>query len=63
MTYEPGSSACRVLIDCKSQVETMLLALSRIENSEAIRAQLLEVHQQLETLHDRQRRPELSAAG
>lgn len=62
MTYEPGSSACRVLIDCKTQVETMLLALSRIEESAPIRDQLLEVHQQLEELHDLQRRSALPAA-
>ena len=55
MPYEPGSSHCRVLIDCKAQVETMLMALSRIEDSEAIRQQLLQVHQQLEALHDLQR--------
>jgi hypothetical protein len=58
MPYEPGSSQCRVLIDCKAQVETMLLSLSRIEHSEPIRAQLLEVHQQLEALHDQHRRRE-----
>lgn len=55
MPYEPGSSQCRVLIDCKVQVETMLMALSRIEASEPIRDQLLHVHQQLEQLHDRHR--------
>jgi hypothetical protein len=55
MPYEPGSSQCRVLIDCKAQVETMLMALSRIEASEPIREQLLQVHQQLEKLHDRHR--------
>ena len=61
MPYEPGSSQCRVLIDCKDQVETMLMALSRIENSGPIRAQLLEVHQQLEALHDQHRRREQPA--
>jgi hypothetical protein len=55
MPYEPGSSQCRVLIDCKVQVETMLMALSRIEASAPIREQLLQVHQQLEQLHDRHR--------
>jgi len=55
MAYEPGSSQCRVLIDCKAQVETMLMALSRIEESEAIRDQLVQVHLQLEALHDRHR--------
>lgn len=55
MPYEPGSSQCRVLIDCKLQVEAMLMALSRIEASEPIRDQLLQVHQQLEQLHDQHR--------
>ncbi|MEB3331055.1 MAG: hypothetical protein VKI83_00980 [Synechococcaceae cyanobacterium] len=55
MPYEPGSPQCRVLIDCKAQIETMLLALERIENSGHIRDQLLSVHQQLEGLHELQR--------
>jgi hypothetical protein len=62
MTYEPGSNACRVLIESKAQVEMMLLALSRIEESAPIRAQLLDVYQQLERLHDRQRRSSLPAS-
>ena len=62
MPYEPGSSQCRVLIDCKAQVETMLLTLSRIEASEPIRSQLLEVYQQLEALHDQHRRREATPA-
>lgn len=52
MPYEPGSPQCRVLIDCKAQIETMLLALERIENSGHIRDQLLSVHHQLEGLHE-----------
>lgn len=56
MAYEPGSLECRVLIDCKGQVEAMLLALSRIERSEPIREQLVAVHNQLESLHNTYRR-------
>jgi len=56
MSYEPGSSECRVLISCKARIETMLLDLTRIEASEAIRAQLVEVHHQLELLHEQHRR-------
>ena len=56
MPYEPGSPECRVLIDCKGQVEAMLLALSRIDNSESIREQLVAVHNQLESLHNSYRR-------
>lgn len=51
MPYEPGSLECRVLIDCKGQIEAMLLALGRIENSQHIRDQLVSVHNQLEGLH------------
>ena len=56
MSYEPGSPECRVLIDCKGQVEAMLLALSRIDNSAAIREQLVAVHNQLEDLHNSYRK-------
>lgn len=56
MPYEPGSPECRVLIDCKSQIESMLLALSRIDNSDHIRDQLRAVHLQLEGLHALHRR-------
>jgi hypothetical protein len=56
MPYEPGSTECRVLIDCKEQIESMLLALARIDDSTPIREQLIGVHQQLEALHEQHRR-------
>ncbi len=56
MPYEPGSPECRVLIDCKTQIESMLLTLERIENSDHIRDQLRAVHNQLEGLHALHRR-------
>jgi hypothetical protein len=56
MPYEPGSPECRVLIDCKAQIEAMLLSLQRIDNSSEIRDQLVSVYQQLEGLHERHRR-------
>ncbi|MEB3173485.1 MAG: hypothetical protein VKL97_06425 [Cyanobacteriota bacterium] len=56
MPYEPGSTECRVLIDCKGQLESMLLALSRLEGTGAIRGQLMEVHHQLEALHNQYRK-------
>ncbi len=62
MPYEPGSPECRVLISCKSQIEAMLLALSRIENSDHIRDQLVSVHNQLEGLHELHRRQPEAAA-
>ncbi len=56
MPYEPGSPQCRILIDCKSQIESMLLSLQRIENSGHISDQLRSVHLQLEGLHTLHRR-------
>jgi hypothetical protein len=62
MPYEPGSPQCRVLIDCKSQIESMLLALERIEESAGVRDQLRSVHRQLEELHGLYRRPAEASA-
>lgn len=56
MAYEPGTSECRVLISCKGQIETMLLELAKLEHTEAIREQLVAVHNRLEALHDERRR-------
>jgi len=55
MAYEPGTTECRVLINSKEAVETMLLNLDRLEGTQAIKEQLRQVHQQLELLHDRRR--------
>jgi hypothetical protein len=63
MPYEPGSPQCRVLIDCKSQIESMLLLLGRLDDSGPIRDQLRAVHQQLEDLHGRYRRSEDPGSG
>jgi len=56
MPYEPGSPECRVLISCKTQIESMLLSLHRLDNSQHIRDQLVSVHNQLEGLHALQRK-------
>jgi len=56
MPYEPGSTECRVLINCKGQIETMLLSLEKIDNSRHIRDQLVAVYNQLEGLHELHRR-------
>ena len=55
MAYEPGTTECRVLINSKEAIETMLLNLDRLEGTQAIKEQLRLVHQQLEVLHDRRR--------
>ena len=48
-----------MLIDCKGQIESMLLALGRIDNSQHIRDQLVSVHNQLEGLHALHRKASL----
>ena len=55
MSYEPGSGECRVLISSKEQLETMLLNLGKLEGTAEILQQLLDVHGQLELLHDQRR--------
>ena len=60
MSYEPGTTECRVLINSKDAVETMLLNLGRLQGTERIVQQLRQVHQQLEELHD-QRRQQVEA--
>ena len=53
-----------MLIDCKAQIEGMLLSLERIENSRHIRDQLVAVHNQLEGLHELHRsQPEKLTSG
>ncbi len=62
MPYEPGSPECRVLISCKTQIESMLLSLDRLDNSKHIRDQLVSVHNQLEGLHALHRKVVLEKA-
>jgi hypothetical protein len=55
MSYEPGTSECRLLIDSKAQIESALANLAKLENTDHIRQQLLAVYNQLEGLHDLRR--------
>lgn len=55
MSYEPGTSECRLLIDSKDQIEAVLANLAKLENTDHIRQQLLAVYNQLEGLHDLRR--------
>ena len=54
MTTEAGTQVCRVLIDCKAQLETVLADLAHLENTDAIRQQLRAVYLELQAMHDRQ---------
>ena len=55
MSYEPGTTECRVMINSKEAIETMLLNLGRLNGTDSILQQPRQVHQQLEVLHDERR--------
>ena len=48
MEYEAGTIDCHVFMECKKQIEKMLLRLSKIDNTVDICHQLQSVHQQIE---------------
>ena len=52
MQYEPGTIDCHVFIECKEQIEKMLLRLYKLDNTEHICDQLQSVHQQIEGMHE-----------
>ena len=52
MEYEPGTFDCHVFIECKGQIERMLLRLSKIDNTKHLCDQLKSVYQQIEGMHE-----------
>ena len=52
MQYEPGTIDCHVFIECKDQIEKMLLRLNKLDNTEHICDQLQSFHQQIERMHE-----------
>ena len=55
MTYEPGTTDCRLLIEAKEHVEGALRSLKGLPKTEHIRSQLVAVYNQLEGMHDLKR--------
>ena len=52
MQYEPGTIDCHVFLECKEQIEKMLLRLYKVENTEHICNQLQSIYQQIEGMHE-----------
>ena len=52
MQYEPGTVDCHVFIECKGQIEKMLLRLNKINNTEHICKQLQAIYQQIDGMHE-----------
>lgn len=55
MTYEPGTTDCRMLIEAKEHIQGALRSLSELPRTEHIRLQLVSVYKQLEGMHDLKR--------
>ena len=52
MQYEPGTIDCDVFLECKEQIEKMLLRLYKVDNTEHICDQLQAIYQQIEGMHE-----------
>ena len=52
MQYEPGKVDLHVFLECKEQIEKMLLRLYKIVNTEHICDQLQSIYQQIEDMHE-----------
>ena len=55
MTNEYGTLECRILCDCKRQVETMLIAVGALDQTDNIERYLMSIYDELEGLHDKKK--------
>ena len=52
MGREAGTIDCHVFLECKDQIEKMLVRLDKIDNTEHIVGQLQSVYQQIDGMHE-----------
>ena len=52
MQYEPGTIDCHVFLECKEQIEKMLVRLYKLDNTDHICSQLQSVYKQIEGMHE-----------
>ena len=52
MGREAGTIDCHVFMECKDQIEKMLVRLYKIDNTEHILDQLQSVYQQIDGMHE-----------
>ena len=52
MGREVGTFDCLVFLECKDQIEKMLIRLDKIDNTEHIVSQLQSVYQQIDGMHE-----------
>ena len=49
---EAGTMDCHVFMECKDQIEKMLLRLYKVDNTEHILDQLQSVYKQIDGMHE-----------
>ena len=52
MANEAGTIDCHVFMECKEQIEKMLLRLYKVDNTEHISDQLKSIYQQIDGMHE-----------
>ena len=55
MTNEYGTLECRIVCDCKRQVETMLIAIGALNKTDKIERYLMHIYDELEGLHEKEK--------
>jgi hypothetical protein len=55
MPYEPGTTECRVLIDCKISIESMILGLGTLADTDEIAQKLVFIYKELDDMHEDQK--------
>ena len=55
MTNEYGTPECRIVCDCKRQVETMLIAIGALSETSKIERYLMHIYDELEGLHEKEK--------
>tara|TARA_Y100000589_G_scaffold238293_1_gene225699 strand:- start:57 stop:251 length:195 start_codon:yes stop_codon:yes gene_type:complete len=55
MSYEAGSKECRNLIDAKESLLSAMESLSEIIDTEKLQAQIKDIYNKLEKMHDYRR--------
>ena len=58
MSYEAGSKECRHLIEAKESLLSAMDALSNISTTDLLQAQIKDIYNKLEQMHDNRKRIE-----
>ncbi|WP_320674609.1 hypothetical protein [Prochlorococcus sp. MIT 1341] len=60
MSYEPGSTECRLLIEAKENLLNAMKAIKNLENMDSVQKKLMAVYNELEGMHELRRKKENS---